>query len=256
MQMSGTLERLIICSQVFALLISSCHNQFHRLWHWFYIGNTFMKSFFITGTDTNCGKTYVMCKLLAYLTKKNFKAMGLKPVATGCFLKEGNLYNEDELQIQAANPDMNPVSFMKFSPPISPHLAARAANQPIILKDIAEFCKKKHQESLDYLLIEGAGGLMAPLNERETWLDFIHLTNIPIILVVGVRLGCLNHALLTTAVIENQNLPFAGWVANCLDPDMLALEENIQTLKDKISQPFIARIPYQGFFESDTMFYT
>lgn len=228
-----------------------------------------MKSFFITGTDTDCGKTYVVCALLSYYAQQHKKVMGLKPVASGCFLKEGELVNDDALRIQALNPVIAPVSCRNFEPPVAPHLAALQTNQPITLKELIDFCDKPKQyrikpslpqplsgaeegqiaeATLDYLLIEGAGGLMVPLNDHATWVDFLQLTSIPVIIVVGMQLGCINHALLTASALAHQHIACAGWIANCLDPDMLMLEDNIQTLKNKMGVSFLGRVAFNGVF--------
>lgn len=224
-----------------------------------------MKSFFITGTDTDCGKTYTVCALLSYMARQQKKAMALKPIASGCFFQDGVLVNEDELRIQSLNPVSGPVSYRKFKAPVSPHLAARAAHEEIVLEELAAFCQEPRDGktaascgekilenrsfALDYLFIEGAGGLMVPLNEHETWIDFLHMTQIPVIIVVGMRLGCLNHALLTTSVLSDQGIACAGWIANCLNPDLLMLEENIETLKQKIEAPLLGRIAFNGVFD-------
>ena len=206
-----------------------------------------MKSFFITGTDTDCGKTYVSCQLLDYLTQNQKKALALKPVASGCIEKNGVLYSEDVLNLQEHNPDKSQqINGWLFAPPISPHLAAKQLGIHITANDLANFCLREKYDSLDYLLIEGAGGLLAPLNDEETWFDFLKLTQIPVIVVVGMKLGCINHALLTDAFLQTKQLTCAGWIANCLDKDMLVLAENIETLISKMHRPLLATIPYGG----------
>lgn len=209
-----------------------------------------MKSFFITGTDTDCGKTYAVCALHRYFVQQQKKVMALKPLASGCFLQNGQLFNADELQLQALNAGTAPVSFQKFEIPVSPHLAAQEVNQRIDLEELKAFCEAVPIDELDYLFVEGAGGLMVPLNDDETWIDFLHLTNMPVIIVVGMRLGCINHALLTTSVASHQHIPCAGWIANCLDPNMLMLEENIQTLQHKMEIPLLGRVGFNGVFET------
>ncbi|STX51376.1 dethiobiotin synthetase [Legionella busanensis] len=203
-----------------------------------------MKHFFITGTDTDCGKTYVVCRLLAYYNQ-NFKAQALKPVASGCEKVNGHLISQDVERLQAYNNDSSLcINRWLFEPPVSPHLAALMANNEFDINEVAQFCQQKEYSHFDYLLIEGAGGLLVPLNTHQTWLDFLKLTGIPVILVVGMRLGCINHALLTDAVLKMNEIPSFGWIANCLDKEMLLLEENISTLKAKMHMPFIGRVPY------------
>jgi dethiobiotin synthetase len=114
------------------------------------------------------------------------------------------------------------------------------------VKEIAHFCLQKSFSNHDYLLIEGAGGLLVPLNEKETWLDFLTTMQIPAILVVGMRLGCLNHALVTDTVLKSNQIPYLGWIANCLDQNMLFLAENIATLSKKMSVPLLATVDYEG----------
>ncbi len=205
------------------------------------------KSYFITGTDTNIGKTYVTCQLLDYYNRQQKPALGLKPVASGCYEREGQLLSEEVINLQQYNRDQSyKINGWKFAPSISPHLAAKEAKQRLILNEIADFCFDKQFAHFDYVFIEGAGGLMAPLNEEETWLDFLKLTQTPVILVVGIRLGCLNHALLTDAVLKQNQIPCAGWIANCVDNEMLAREENIKTLAAKMQMPQLATVPFNG----------
>lgn len=208
-----------------------------------------MQRYFITGTDTDCGKTYVTCALLQYFYKQRKNALALKPVASGC---DCNLQNADLTQLSyynnlfKENIDHNYIiNRWQFAPPISPHLAAKAAGVTVPSTDLAAWCLD-YQFSGDYLLIEGAGGLLVPLNDEETWLDFLQLTKIPAILVVGMRLGCLNHALLTDLVLKSHRVNYIGWIANIIDQEMLMLLENMQTLRKKMCAPLLATIPYQG----------
>ncbi|WP_131781634.1 dethiobiotin synthase [Legionella gresilensis] len=203
-----------------------------------------MKRIFITGTDTDCGKTYVVCKLLNFYNQK-FKAQALKPVASGCERINGHLISQDVMRLQAYNNEPSLcINRWLYEPPISPHLAALFANNEFDINEIDQFSQQEEFNNFDYLLIEGAGGLLVPINNYETWLDFLKLTAIPVILVVGMRLGCLNHALLTDAVLKANQIFCLGWIANCLDKEMLFLEENINTLKSKMHMPFIGRVPY------------
>lgn len=204
-----------------------------------------MKRYFITGTDTDCGKTYVTCRLLEYFKKHEFKVKAIKPVASGCQEQEGHLISSDEVNLQLHNGTSDNICQWKLKRPISPHLAAKEDGLQVTIQELMHFCDSNHFQALDYLLIEGAGGLMVPLNEQETWIDFLKLSQIPLILVVGLKLGCLNHALLTAQVLQHYNLPCAGWIANCIDPEMLALKENIQTLVNKMPFPLLATIPFE-----------
>lgn len=202
-----------------------------------------MRRLFITGTDTDCGKTYATCRLLDYFKEQGKAALAIKPVASGCQEIAGRLINADVEQLIHHNPNnkyiINP---WIFKPPVSPHLASN----DLTAKDIAEFCLSESFPNLDYLLIEGAGGLMVPLNGEETWIDFLRLSNIPVIIVVGMKLGCLNHALMTAEILSYYGIKCTGWIANCLDPSMLMLEENIATLNQRIKWPMLAKIPFKA----------
>lgn len=211
-----------------------------------------MKRYFITATDTDCGKTYVICEMLKFLHRKNTTAIGLKPVASGCYFNNGELYSDDADKIKKINPKLTEdICYWKFLPPIAPHIAANLSQKTISTTEVIRFCEKSEFSDFDYVLIEGAGGLMAPLNNKETWIDFIKDAGLEVILVVGMRLGCINHALLTDAVLKQHQIPCLGWVANCLDPSMLVLQENIQTLQEKMTIPYLATISYQGELLSD-----
>lgn len=204
-----------------------------------------MKRYFITGTDTDCGKTYVTCQLLDYFKQQNKRSIALKPVASGCYEQDGQLISEDVLQLQAHNDyTTKDICSWRFKSPISPHLAAAELGEFISAQAVTDFCNDKAFANYDYQLIEGAGGLMAPLNTNETWLDFLSCSQIPVILVVGMRLGCLNHALLTELALKTYKIQCVGWIANCLDKHMLSLIENIKTLSAKLNIPLIATIPY------------
>jgi dethiobiotin synthetase len=206
-----------------------------------------MKTFFITGTDTDCGKTYITCQLLAYFKSQNKRVVGLKPVASGCKESSQGLFSEDELLLNELNPSFAHVSSpWRFKEPIAPHIAAHYAKVNLNIADIADYCFAPHYKNQDIVLIEGAGGLMVPLNEKETWLDFLKYSGIPVILVVGMRLGCINHALLTEAVMNSNQISCAGWIANCLDPNMMALGENISILKERMGMPLITTVPFEG----------
>src|SRR3990167_1910141 len=207
-----------------------------------------MKSFFIIGTDTDCGKTYVTCKLLEYFQQNQKLAIGLKPVASGCFYENGDLVSKDAVLINQYNKS---TSIVDISPwrllnPISPHLAAKVDNVSLTAENIKLFCTQDYLSKYDVVLFEGAGGLMVPLNDNQTWLDVLGLLNIPVILVVGMKLGCINHSLLTAEVLNKYNISVAGWIANCLDEDMLYLEENIATITNKVNFPLLGKALKNG----------
>lgn len=206
-----------------------------------------MKRYFILGTDTDCGKTYVTCQILDYLKRQNQRAIGIKPIASGCEERGGVLVSMDEEQLQQFNDEPNRlINRWRFKPPISPHLAAKEAGQRIAIQEMIDFCFDPGFDDYDYQLIEGAGGLMVPLNPEKTWVDFLDQSKIPVILVVGIKLGCINHALLTVLALKQYQIQCVGWIANCIDKDMLAREENIETLADKLAVPLLTIIPWGG----------
>ena len=199
--------------------------------------------FFITGTDTGVGKTYVSCQLLRNLKAQGKSTIALKPLASGCADTTEGLRNEDALLLQQAATvklnytDINPFA---FEPPIAPHIAANLCGASVSAKKMADACQPAFCHPADFYLIEGAGGWQVPLNADETWPDFVKRIDAEVILVVGMRLGCINHALLTVQSIQQSGCHLAGWVANCLEPKLPYLQENIAFLKEKISAPLWA----------------
>jgi dethiobiotin synthetase len=207
-----------------------------------------MKRYFVIGTDTDCGKTYVTTKLVEYFSP----SAAIKPIASGCTVSGGQLVNSDAqlLQNQSHLP-LDLINPWRFKLPVSPHIAAREEGVSIDIKEVAEYCLNLQLADIKSLFMEGAGGLMVPLNEDETWVDFLKMTEIPVILVVGMKLGCINHALLTETALEGNKLQCVGWIANCIDPEMLWLDDNIETLKNKLKFPLLARVPYSGDIVSE-----
>ena len=211
-----------------------------------------MKRYYIIGTDTDCGKTYVTCQLLKHLHAQGHRVRGLKPIASGCIEQHGRWVSDDVAQLQACNGGFDGIICpWQFIPPISPHLAADAVGVRLSARAVTDFCCASEQDDLDYLLIEGAGGLMVPLNAQETWLDVLRLSAIPVILVVGMRLGCINHALLTAFALKAHGIDCAGWIANGIDPKMLALSGNMDTLSARINVPLLARVAHGGALDRE-----
>jgi dethiobiotin synthetase len=208
-----------------------------------------MKSYFIIGTDTDCGKTYVTSEIASYLLKHNYLIKALKPVASGCKIENGQKISEDALILSKYANNDDEICPWKLTMPVSPHLAAKNDGIELSSKEIINFCTSSKFKNLDYLLIEGAGGLFVPLNSSETWVDILKIIKIPVILVVGMKLGCINHALLTAFALNQNQIPFAGWVANCIDKDMLCLKENIETLIAGINKPLLGVVPFNGKIE-------
>lgn len=205
-----------------------------------------MKRYFITGTDTDCGKTYVTSELTRFYPN----SIAIKPVATGCIFVDNQWVSADAQLLTKQNiPQSIAINPWRFRTPVSPHIASSQEGIRLDAKMLAEFCLNFEAKDKNVLFIEGAGGLMVPLNEQETWMDFLKITRIPVILVVGIKLGCINHALLTEMALMNQGIVCQGWIANCLDATMLALDENIQTLKFHLVSPLLTVLGYKGGIE-------
>lgn len=202
---------------------------------------------FITGTDTGVGKTYIATSLLQTLTKRGERAVGMKPVASGCRATDLGMRSEDAEQLLAASAisadyaDVNPYA---FAPACAPHLAAAECGVEIQLQKIRDSFRRL-QEKSSWVVVEGVGGWMVPLGERLMLADVARALRLPIILVVGLRLGCLNHALLTAAAIRQAQIPLAGWVANLIDPAMLRVAENIAALKARIEAPLLHTLAHR-----------
>lgn len=203
------------------------------------------KTFFITGTDTDVGKTLVASGLLAAAQRQGMSTAGLKPVAAGCEQTESGLRNADALLLQSVTniplvyEQINPVALVSA---IAPHIAAQQEKRNLSADRLAGFCRSSMNQA-QLTLIEGAGGWRVPLNARETMADLVRLLQVPVVLVVGMRLGCINHALLSVEAIRSDGLMLAGWVANCVDADMPVLAENIETLMQRIPAPCLGVVP-------------
>ena len=204
--------------------------------------------FFIAGTDTNIGKTYISVGLLKAFNQQGLSTLGIKPIASGCFMRNHQLYNEDALALQEASSiklDYQAINPFAFEPPIAPHIAAQQINCELNLQTLADRIQPTLSQPADICIIEGVGGWYVPLNTRETMADFVIQHSLPVILVIGIRLGCINHGLLTCKAIERDGIDIAGWIANCLQPDMLFCQENIDTLRNWLRVPFIGAVNYQ-----------
>jgi len=205
-------------------------------------------SFFVTGTDTGVGKTLVSAALLHALAPHYPRVVGMKPVAAGTTLMNGLQANDDVLALRAASscrvpPELdNPVLLPDA---VSPHIAATRAGVRIAIADIVA-CHRQLLQLADAVVVEGAGGFMVPLSDTETGADLAQALGLPVVLVVGLRLGCLNHALLTAAAIRARGLTLAGWVANHIDPGMLAQGDNIAFLQHQLAAPLLASIAHQS----------
>lgn len=204
-------------------------------------------AYFVTGTDTEIGKTTIAAGLLHAARQRGLSTAAAKPVASGCQGTPQGLRNDDALALlaQCSLPlryeEVNPLA---FEPAIAPHLAAREVGVELTVASLASPVRAILARNADFSLVEGAGGWRVPLAGRESLSDLARELAIPVILVVGVRLGCINHAVLTAEAIERDGLELAGWVANIVDPQTSRLEENLATLGERLPAPCLGRVPY------------
>ena len=195
-----------------------------------------MQAFFVTGTDTGVGKTHVACKLIRDYVAQGYKTIGMKPVAAGGDLVNGKWVNDDVLKLeQASNVKaprelINPYSFKEA---VAPHIAAEIVGIEIKI-DVIKEAFQALSKLADIIIVEGAGGFLVPLNDHQSMADLPAALDIPVILVVGMKLGCINHSLLTVEAIKARGLKLHGWVANQIEPDMDFYNNNIATIAEKI----------------------
>ncbi len=209
--------------------------------------------FFITGTDTGVGKTCAAIALMRALQRQRKTVLAMKPVAAGCLMQEGILKNDDALALQfhaslpLPYPLINPYAYAE---PVSPHLAG--IHDPVQLAVVTQqFTLLKSQS--DYVLVEGAGGWLSPINNGQSNADLAAALALPIILVVGIRLGCINHARLSLLAINQSGLPLAGWVAACTEPDMAYQQDNIAFINTCLAVPLLGVLPYLSDINFDLL---
>jgi len=216
-----------------------------------------MNSVFVTGTDTEVGKTRISVALVELLQQQTGRVAAMKPIASGCELTENGLRNDDALQLsQQSNVDLdyetlNPYA---FEPAIAPHLAAQQIAVEIEIDKITT-CYRYIEQQADVVVVEGAGGWLVPLNQTQTMADLAIALDLPVILVVGIRLGCINHALLTIEVIRQSGLTIQGWVANQIEGNPQS-EQIVTTLKSRIEAPCLGVVPTLGTGQAATEFLT
>ena len=204
------------------------------------------KSFFVTGTDTDCGKTLMASGLLAAAKQQGLSTAGIKPVAAGCLETPDGLRNDDALVLQQyttlllSYEQINPVAFL---PAIAPHIAAAEEGRRMTADRLAGFCRGVLTKRPDVTIIEDAGGWRVPLNDRETLADLARQLQLPVIMVVGMKLGCINHALLTAEAIFRDGLQMAGWIANTIDEDMVHYRQNVEAIQRRLSCPLLGEVP-------------
>ena len=205
-----------------------------------------MKGYFVTGTDTGIGKTVISVALLHGLRQLGLSAIGMKPVASGCERTPAGLRNADALALQAASVadvpygEVNPYA---FEPPIAPHIAAAEAGVEILIDHIVDRARSL-AGPFEAVVVEGVGGWLVPFGADTTVADLARALDLPVVLVVGMRLGCLNHALLSAQSISACGCRLAGWVANTVDPDCARLQANIATLQQRLGVPLLGTVPY------------
>lgn len=203
---------------------------------------------FVTGTDTGVGKTLVSAALLHTLVRHHRRVVGMKPVAAGLIDHRGQWVSEDVLALRAASNVSVPAALdnpVALPDAMAPHLAAERAGRLVTVSKLMT-AHRTLQDHADVVLVEGAGGWRVPINEHETLADLAKAIGAPVVLVVGLRLGCLNHALLTAEAIRADGLQLAGWVANAVDPDMPCRDENIDTLRQRLPAPLLGSVPWHA----------
>ncbi|CAG8998290.1 MAG: ATP-dependent dethiobiotin synthetase BioD 1 [Candidatus Celerinatantimonas neptuna] len=210
---------------------------------------------FVTGTDTEVGKTIITSSLLKAFQAHNIMADGFKPVASGAQCVKGLWCNEDGLALQANSARKLPYDWINpnvFEPAIAPHIAAQQAGRPISIDDLDEKLARI-SEGAELVLIEGAGGWQVPLTESTRFADWVSGHRWPVVLVVGIRLGCINHALLSEESIERSGCQVVGWVANHIIQSDEVLDDNVDYLKKNMSAPLLGVIPHQPNPQSDKL---
>ena len=203
------------------------------------------RDYFITGTDTEIGKTFITSALLRAFAQQGWSTLGMKPIASGAEEIDGVLHNEDVDSLVAASSVKAPQEIVVpylMRTPAAPHIVAAVENVKMDVQYIAS-CYQQAQQLADVVLVEGVGGFCVPLDDETSTVDLAQRLALPVILVVGMRLGCINHALLTAQAIKASGLRLAGWVANTVDNDMKFFEENVQALKQRLDAPCLAVMP-------------
>lgn len=208
---------------------------------------------FITGTDTGIGKTWISAAIMKLLQAQGQTVIGMKPIASGCEQTSAGLRNEDALILQQQSSikiDYEQINPYAFAPAIAPHIAAEQAGVTIDIQQIAETYNALSQQA-NWVIVEGVGGWQVPLNENETVADLARALDLPVILVVGLRLGCINHALLSAESIQQSGLKLAGWIANHIDPQMAEQKQNLLSIQQRIDAPLLGIVPYQQTLDAE-----
>lgn len=210
---------------------------------------------YVTGTDTGVGKTLASAALLHALHARGLRAVGMKPVASGCTRTAEGWRNDDALALQAASdpvPRYGDVNPFALPLPLAPEFAARAAGVEVALEPILAAHARLAAQA-DAMVVEGVGGWLAPLSATLDQVDVVRALQLPVVLVVGLRLGCLNHALLSARAIVADGVQFAGWIASEIDPGMACRDKNFAVLSQRLPAPCLGRLPYHAAPEPATM---
>ncbi|RUO49845.1 dethiobiotin synthase [Pseudidiomarina donghaiensis] len=216
-----------------------------------------MRPVFVTGTDTDAGKTFCSEALIHALQSLQQSCRVLKPVAAGAAPvalnnEQSQLRNDDALRLLAATgAAISPLTYQQanpfcFAPAIAPHIAAQQVHQRVSVEALLRHYNELPHDA-DWCIVEGAGGWLVPLNENQSLADFVQALGAPVVLVVGMKLGCLNHALLTVADIERRGLQLSGWIANTTQAVAMSnYAENLATLQQRIAAPLLAEVPFHS----------
>lgn len=211
------------------------------------------RAFFVTGTDTEIGKTFSTCALLHAARSHGLTAVGMKPVAAGAQLVGGRWINEDADRLRAASSFEPPPASLNpycLKTPVAPHIAAAEEGVELTPEPILAALAAL-RDAADVVFVEGVGGFRVPFGPRYDSADLARELSLPVILVVGLRLGCINHALLTAEAVRARGLPLAGWIANQVDPAMLRFSENVDALTSRLPAPLLGVLPHQAGPEPD-----
>ncbi|MCR8913607.1 dethiobiotin synthase [Marinobacter panjinensis] len=215
------------------------------------------KSYFVTGTDTGVGKTMISAAILEAAASLGKRTLAMKPIASGCDETPEGLRNEDALILMEAMSEplgydqVNPIA---LKPAIAPHVAAAQAGRTVTAERLVGFCRGLQMRPADLLLIEGAGGWRVPLNDRETYAAVPGVLQMPVIMVVPLKLGCINHALLTAEAVRRDGLTVAGWVANRPVPEIMTCEhETLEYLVNHLEAPCLGVLPWQERADPKTL---
>lgn len=204
------------------------------------------RALFVTGTDTGVGKTVIAAALLRGLRERGQRVAGMKPVASGCRRSPDGIVSDDALALIAEASESAPYRIVNpyaFIPPIAPHVAAVEAGTRIDLREL-ERAYRILAGLADVVVIEGAGGWLTPIDAKHALADFARKVKADVVLVVGLRLGCLNHALLSAQAIEHSGLKLAGWVANAIDPSFERASDNVRALQERLKAPLLGQVAH------------